>query len=285
MSRLSHLAYFALIAFSTALIFKCGTVAADQSNPEPSGSLPLYIPVSGEDFPNLSRDLNIALAQAGLSHYRAQTTDYWHQYQQGLRMGRKGIYLAAPHFASWAIHQHSFVPVLKLEDDISYVVAARRRDLSVFEMADLNGRNVCVQPGLNLDFLLISGAFTNPLHSARTRTFSNVAKLIEKEAAINETPQECAAFATTNHVFQAYNKKYPERLIRLQQSINYPPYVWVAQPEVVSAKLSQFLRSSEAVDILTPALKRFSNGDRLNPAAADDYPVNLSELLEPFWGR
>jgi len=263
-----------ILLIATIACLSLASVAQDNAKTS------IFIPVSKTDFPSLKSDLDQAMAAAGLKEYEVQTTDFWHRYQQGLRHGRPGIYLAAPHYASWAIDRHQFTPILRLEDDISYVVAARRRDISIFEIDDLNDRVVCSQPGLNLDFLLITNAFTNPLHSAQTESVSDVVNQIVDHKS------SCNAFVISNHLFLSYDRANPEQLIRVQQSQVYPPYAWLAHPDVHADELVNFLKSDSALAILAPVLQQFSEGSQLLRAKSSDYPRSLgAKTLAPYWGE
>jgi len=75
------------------------TNSSAQTNPQPS-ELQLYLPYHSSQFPELAQKLDAALQRAGLNNIRTQSSDYWHPYQQGIRQGRVGVYLAPPHFVA-----------------------------------------------------------------------------------------------------------------------------------------------------------------------------------------
>lgn len=243
--------------------------------------IPLYLPISSKDYPNIKHHLDAALFEAGLGQFATQTTDYWHQYQQGIKHGRRGIYLAAPHFVAWAYHKHDFVPFIKLESNIQYVLASRSNDINLFEVDDLNKRPVCTQSNLNLDSILLNQSFSNPLYSAVNIVVSNVAKEIRLNTEM------CDAFSLANHLFLEINQSYPISLIRLQQGPLWPPYAWIMHPQLAPKRkaMDQFLRSDKAIEILAPITQGFSEGERLIAVDEADYPISLAAPLFNYWGK
>ena len=248
--------------------------------PQDQEKIPFYLPISSVDYPNLKHRLDAALFEAGLGQFSTQTTDYWHSYQQGLKLGRLGIYLAAPHFVAWANHQHDFRPLLKLESNTQYVLASRSRDIDLFEVDDLNDRPVCTQASLNLDFILLNQAFSNPLYSAKNIIVSNVAK------EISSNNRNCHAFTIANHLFLKHNLAHPESLIRLQQGQAWPPYAWVMHPQLEShtKAMSKFLVSEKTLKILRPILRSFSEGEKILHTETRDYPPSIAAPLVTYWG-
>ena len=243
--------------------------------------IPFYLPVSSEDYPNIKHHLDAALFSAGLGQFSTETTDYWHKYQQGIKLGRPGIYLAAPHFVAWAQHKHDFIPLIKLESEIQYVLAARSGDIGLFEVDDLNKRSVCTQSHLNLDSILLNHSFSNPLYSAQNIVVSDVLK----ELRLNN--KTCDAFSLANHLFLAHNLTQPKSLIRLQQGPLWPPYAWIIHPQLEAQRsaMIQFLRSDVVIEILSPITRTFSDGNRLLDTDKKDYPKSLASPLFNYWGK
>ncbi|RBP49634.1 phosphate/phosphite/phosphonate ABC transporter substrate-binding protein [Arenicella xantha] len=243
--------------------------------------IPLYLPYQSSQYPELALKLDSALAEAGLGQFKTVTTDYWHPYQQGIRQGRIGVYLAAPHYTAWALHKHRFIPFLRLPNSLQYVIATRHADSQYFEVNDLAGQNICSQRAVNLDFLLVQQAFDQPLKTASNKFVNSVA------SAMQYDNQNCAAFAVTEHTFKRFNTAEPDRFIRLLQGPEYRNYAFIAHPDIArdtAIKLKRFLRSATAITILTPLLKQFSSSPSLLPVRRADYPKSYLSILAPYWG-
>jgi len=213
---------------------------------------------------------------------KVQTADYWHPYQQGLRRGRVGFYLAAPHFASWAIHKHRFVPMLRLSEPLKYVIAARRDDARIFEVNDLANRVVCSQKAVNLDFILTTTALDNTLWSAQSKSVNSVPD------AMKYDNQNCHAFAVSEHIFREYNLESPEKFIRLQQGDEYTNYAFLAHPDIsetLQKQLMALLQTTEMTRLLSPIVNQYSSKPKLIPATLDDYPQHFIKPLTIYWGQ
>ena len=247
-----------------------------------AGSISIYLPIHSARYSGLIDQLNERLTHKQLSQFQFKASDYWHPFQQGIRQGRDGVYLAPPHFAAWAIHKHRFIPVAKLEGNLTYVIVARKDDLSLFEIDDLNNRKVCSQAALNLDYLTLRQAFSNPLYSAETVIVADVFQYLQEDNA------ECEAFAISNHQFFELDAKSPDLYIRLQQGETWPSYAFVSHPEVETIsllKLRNFLLTKDIQAALEPILKKFSESGSLSKAYLRDYPEQLKEILQTDWGE
>ncbi len=244
--------------------------------------LPLYLPYSSSALPELATELDNSLNKAGIDYLKIHTADYWHPYQQGLRRGRLGIYFAAPHFVSWAIHKHQFTPFLRLTEPLKYVIAARREDAHIFEVNDLADRSICAQKAVNLDFLLATSALDNTLLSAHNKSVNSVPD------AMKYDNQNCHAFAVSDHILRQFNLDSPERFIRLKQGSEYTNYAFVAHPSVPQSQLEQLtalLQTKEIRMILAPLTKQYSSKTKLVPTQKDDYPFDFTKPLKIYWGQ
>ena len=247
--------------------------------------LPLHLPVSGEQSDALVTTLQQLADAADLSNLKVVSADRWLDYQQGIRSGRRGLYLAAPHFAAWAIHNHNFSPLIRLPGSLSYVVAAARNDASIFEMNDLANQAVCSRQPLNLDYLMINRAFDNPLLSARIQIVPSV------RAEMRRASSRCRGFSLTDREFELIAAIFHERYIRLQQSIKYSNLVLIADPssskvqtDLVEA-VADLLSSKAAREALSPWLREWSGQPVWIKAQRGDYPRSYMQVLESFWRR
>lgn len=265
----------ALVLLSLLLMPRPSTLANNQPD-----EIDFYLPILGNNKQTLIVDLQSLLKQHKLGNINLRSIDHWHDYQHGLRAGRPGIYLAPPHFAAWSIHQHRFIPLLRIGTPLSYVVAARRNDVDVFEMNDLAGHTVCVSKPLNLDYLTIINAFDDTLLSAKIRIVPDVYQ------ELHQNNNDCRGFALNNAAYERIEKEFPDRFIRLHQSSRFMNLVYVAHPEIPStiiADLMQLLTQPAARNLLTTVYLDYSSGSSLLRARKADYPQHYYFQLLKFW--
>ena len=263
--------------FSKAILSIICVLVAPQAHARP---IPFYLPLSVDQFPNISSKLETALAEAGLSQFSVKTTDYWHPYQQGLRQGRNGVYFAAPHFAAWSILKNKFVPIFRIQSELQYVIVARRADSAIFEVNDLAGKTVCTERAPNLDFLLSRTALEKALILARTKNVKSVF------FAMTDDDKSCQAFSISRHIFEHFAKSEPFRFIRLQQSEPSKNYSFVLDQSTASVHglaLEKFLRSSKAQTILEPMYKLYSTSPTLMRVKTKDYEEQDYAPLLNYW--
>lgn len=215
----------------------------------------------------------------------------WHNYQQGVRLGRAGVYLAPPHFAAWLIHRHRFVPRMRLSSPLSFVIAARRNDAQIFEVNDLARRSVCAPQPLNLDYLLVNRAFDQPMLSAEIRIIPSVFTLMRNgggvEVANNRV--QCRGFALNHRQFAMLEHQLPDHYIRLHQSPEFTNYAIVvnaainANPAQFADLFEAFLRSEDTQTVLAPVLTQLAENPLWIDASKVDYPSSYFEPLQRFW--
>jgi hypothetical protein len=243
-------------------------------------SIPFYLPIDKTQFPGLIEKIEKVLSVAGLGHLKITTTSYWHPYQNGIRQGRMGIYLAAPHFASWLINQHQFNTELKLAGSLRYVIAVRRADTSIFEVNDLVNKTVCTSAIMDLSFLLATESTPHSLLSAKTRRVESVVEQMRLNS------RKCNAFSLSEHLFLEIAAEQPFKFIGLKQSAEFSNYAYLVHPDVsqqTSAALTKFLKNKEVAQILLPIHQLFAAEPRLVRARPNHYPRSqLSPLLQ-YW--
>jgi len=265
------------LAIQTGLGYSTASFAQTSNN---STMLRLFLPIRSADFPQLIETLEGKFSEYGFENIKIATTDDWHNFQQGLRHGRAGVYLAPPHFAAWAINKYNFLPLLKISKPLSYVITTTRADLSLFEVNDLAGRTVCTSNPLNLDYLLLNQALKKSIRSAKIEIVDSVEQQMQQPG----TP--CAAFSVSLHIFDKFALSQSDRWIRLQQSERQNNYVFVAHPEISPDQISNirdYLSSDIGQQLLSPVLELFANDARLIPARVEDYPNTYSKILDRYW--
>jgi hypothetical protein len=243
--------------------------------------IPFYLPISNTQFPGLVSQLEIALTDAGLGHLKLTTTDYWHPYQNGIRQGRLGIYLAAPHFASWLIHKYEFKPNLKLDGPLRYVITARRADTNLFEINDLANQTVCTSASMDLSFLLVKEAMPQSLLSPKT---IRVESVVEK---MRSDDSRCNAFSLSEHLYLMLAADQPFKFISLKQSAEFSNYAYVLHPSVsqqTHSELTKLLSNKAVTKILRPMHQLFAAEPRIVRAKENHYPKSDMSPLQKYWG-
>ena len=244
-----------------------------------------YLPIHEKSYPQLISGLagelaNLSSSEINIPPTKIITADNWHAYQQGLRHGRPGIYLAPPHFAAWAIEHHQFQALARISEPLSFVIVTTRDQPSLFEVNDLIGKTVCTSNPLNLDYLLINQAFLNTVRSANIKVIDSL------EHEMRNPSSDCAAFSINKNSFDRLTKTSPEKWIRLQQSKRMNNYVFVAHPEIPAAQanaLRRYFLSDNGQKIFKPVIELFADKARLVIAKPDDYPAPYSQVLENYW--
>lgn len=275
--KLSHLG---------VLIFLCVAPVANSVEGQTRQPVSLYLPINTIDFPELDKRLTLALSDQGVSNITVKNTDYWHPYQQGLRLGRRGIYFAQPHFAAWVIHQHNFKPILKLHGQLKYVLAVRRNDTQFFEVNDLAGAKLCRTPGLNLGTVWLNQLLGEHQLTARSEEVSSVVAIIKNQS--NDSHSNCDAFVLSAFSFNQINKVSKEKYVLFAQSPKYKHHAFVAHPSIDAAttqQLTKALKSKEVKRLMMPYLRSLSRWQNLLPVQLDDYGPDDANLLETYWGE
>ena len=265
------------LAILTGLSYS--TVSFAQAN-NTNTALRLFLPIRSEDFPQLIETMEGKFSEYGFDNIKVATADDWHNFQQGLRHGRTGVYLAPPHFAAWAIEKHNFLPLLRISKPLTYAISTTRSDLSLFEVNDLAGRTVCTSNPLNMDYLLVNQALQKSIRSAKIKIVDSV----EQQMRLANTT--CAAFSVSLHIFDKFAIDQPDRWIRLLQSEQLNNYALVAHPNISPNQLTRvrkYLSSDRGQKLMSPIVKLFADGARLIPARNEDYPATYTQSLSRYW--
>lgn len=243
-------------------------------------TVPFYLPIETDELEQIVWQLGTALRGAGLNNITPVPVKYWNSYQQSIRHGKPGIYLAAPHYSAWVVMRHNFVPLFRIAEPLRYVIAARRSDSHLFEVNDLNNRLVCAQKPLNLDYLMVNRAFRNPLYSADINTVQSVSREMSSRSS------KCEGFALSDHQFKKLAAIRPDQFIRLHQSGTTNNYSIVVYPNMEQKTIDQ-LRSILAYPSIQPLLKplllQFAANPKLVSAEHEDYREIDYQALLPYW--
>ena len=241
-----------------------------------------YLPFHSSQFSiNLDR-LNEDFKHTGFDNFTIKTSDIWQQYQQNIRTGESGVYFASPHFAAWLINQHNFVPLLRLDSQLKFVIASKVSDKSVFELSDLIDKKICTQSPLNLDYLLINSAYK------RSIQIPDAHLVISVKEEFDDPESHCSAFSISEHIYLQHESEAPNQFIRLAQSKVFNNYAFLIHPSLAkeySLPLITFLSKESSQQELNPFLKLFSQKTSFIEAKASDYPKEYLEELSSYWTK
>ena len=240
----------------------------------------LFLPISSADQSEFTQELKAALDQQGLRNTTLQFADHWHDYQQGLREGKAGIYFAAPHFSAWAINRHEFKPLVKIAAPLSYVISAKYSNTKIFEITDLIRQQVCSTQPLELDYIFLTETFENQFASFDHQFVPAVYD------EMNTKESDCDGFVISDHFLQRMIKNGNREYTRLHQSETYNNYSFIAHPYIDTVfleKLTAFLIDKDNQALLQPILERYANDSKLIQATTLDYPIEYLDSLKSYW--
>jgi hypothetical protein len=258
------------------------TVAFSQSTFDTHADkrIQLFLPIQHTSQQEVADSLQNDLEHIGINQIEVKTAIYWHNFQQGLRQGHLGFYVAPPHFAAWAIANHGFLPLARLAEPLSFVIATNKSDKSLFEIGDLAYKPICSSKPLNLDYLLINNTFEKSVSSAIPTTVDSVPKEMKKAKSA------CAAFSISNHMLEREARKGTTKYIRLAQSLRTKNYVLVAHPKIskqLSKGIKDYFLSNRGEHQLMPLSLLFSNSGEWVKATTKDYPLEHADGLQKYW--
>ena len=270
-----------ILMFAAAVLSMILSYQVWSSSDEP---LTLYLPAINQHESGLEKKIESEFRNQGLESFQVKGTVFWHPFQSGIRTGKKGVYFAQPHMAAWAIAKHNFDPVFRLHGRLNFVLATTRANTKLFELDDLNGKVICHESGLNLGTLWLEDILGGYQIAANRREVTNI------EATIQDAieAQKCDAFVLENLAYERTNKTAGGKYIRLAQSAFFKHNVFIAHPELTSREklvLRKALKSAKLKELLKPYLLNLSKWDNLVEVSEEDYSLQDSLILEPYWGR
>lgn len=90
-------------------------------------------------------------------------SDNWLSYSKDMTSGAYDLVFDDPALNSWRIERIDHRPLVKLSDDLVFVVVARADDPRVKELKHLAGHGVCAYAAPNLGTLTLMSQFDNPV--------------------------------------------------------------------------------------------------------------------------
>lgn len=220
------------------------------------------------------------LERATGERFRYVPAKHWPGYMEDMRTSKYSLLFDEPHLVGWRIDNLAHVPIVKLSGNLSFVIAARKRDEDIVALADIAGHIVCAGVPPALDGLILFEQFDNPSRQPHLLPTSGF-----QEAYEHLVSGHCRAAVFRKADYEAR----PEnggvlRVLYLSES--FPNWTLSADtriPEAVLDRIRQTLLDPAHADDRDRVAAELDPGGELRPARAKDYR-GFSRRLDNFWG-
>ena len=270
-----------VVCFSCMILLSNAFITAAFSQEDKLANKPnFYLPYSSKLTSSIKATLESDLAELGAGLINIHTDQDWNEYLEKVRSGSSGIYLAAPHFAAWLIHQHQFTPLRRIKDSLNYSIISRQDDVEIFALSDLNGEQVCTQMPLSLDYLMVDQVLKE---TAKT-VIKAVTRSIEQRIVSRDI--RCRGFTASKALASRLEQNNPNDYARLFQSKDWNNYAILVSKDLNSERLRALddaLSSAIISRALLSVIRHEISDTVMVTAAKQDYPLELSEMLNPYW--
>jgi ABC-type phosphate/phosphonate transport system substrate-binding protein len=89
-------------------------------------------------------------------------SDNWLSYSKGMTQGSYDLVFDGPHFNGWRQDKLGHVPLIKIKDDLIFVLITKAENQRITEAKNLVGRSICAHAPPNLGTLTLYSQFDNP---------------------------------------------------------------------------------------------------------------------------
>lgn len=160
-----------------------------------AGTFFLSAPPGGSYQEDLAKYQPIAdhLSRVTGKRFIYQYSDNWLSYSKNMTAGTYDIVFDGPAFNGWRIERMSHAPLVKLSDEVVFVVVARS-DAPITQLKQLAGRRVCAVAAPDAGALTLLSQFDNPARQpviAEAKNWQDAYKrLMEGKCAGSVIPQK-----------------------------------------------------------------------------------------------
>ena len=242
--------------------------------------VPLHLPLQKEPHAAFFNTLEAQLSEHAETPITINGGDFWQLSLNAIRRGDKGLYWVAPHFASWLVHRHKFVPVAQLEGPLYYALVVRAERTDLFDLTDLAGSVVCTQHAMNMDSLFASRTL-NPLPRSVQRAVTwSVGERLRTD------DERCDALVISNTQWQEAQRQTPGQWIKLAQSQTTGNYSLVAHPElgeVDIAAIKTWVNDPANASLLNPLWHSISEDGAMKQEEQISIAEDALAPLLPYW--
>ena len=147
-------------------------------------------------------------------------------------------------------------------------------------MSDLNGEQVCTQMPLSLDYLMVD----QELKETAKTVIKAVTRSIEQRIVSRDI--RCRGFTASKALASRLEQNNPNDYARLFQSKDWNNYAILVSKDLNSERLRALddaLSSAIISRALLSVIRHEISDTVMVTAAKQDYPLELSEMLNPYW--
>jgi ABC-type phosphate/phosphonate transport system substrate-binding protein len=203
----------------------------------------------------------------------------WLTYQTEMQRGQYDIVFDGPHFNSWRISNIHHSALVKLADELAFVVVVRKDD-KITDIKQLVGQKVCGMNPPNLGTLAVLGQFDNPMRQPYIMNSQDWSKAYEGVAF----EKKCAAAIVPIANF----RKFPDSasLTRvIYQTRSLPNQAFSAGPRISpsdQARIASALVSRESGSAMSHLMAANGSEKGLAYASKEEY-AGYDAYLKDSW--
>lgn len=199
------------------------------------------------------------------------------EYDNAMRAGDYDMLFDGPQFTGWRMEHMGFVPVARLDGNITVVVALADNS-KIRTIGDFIGHKVCAFASPNMLTLDFMSYFPNPAQQpmfVREQSFKDILACVKDgngDAAVLRDTVWAKQDHTGLHLLNQPFHSYPERTFSVAKRID----------GALRQKIEAALLTPEALKAAAPILKQFHR-QKIVAVDAKVYS-GLGRLLAPVWG-
>ena len=199
------------------------------------------------------------------------------EYGNAMRAGEYDMLFDGPQFTGWRMERMGFVPIARLNGNITEVVAVADNS-KIGAIGDFVGHRVCAFASPNMLTLDFMSYFPNPAQQpifVREQSFKSILACLKDgkgEAAVLRDTVWAKQDQTGLHLLNQQFHRYPERTFSVGKRID----------GALRQKIESALLAPEALKAAAPIMKQFHR-QKIVAVDAKVYS-GLGRLLAPVWG-
>lgn len=204
----------------------------------------------------------------------------WGVYQGQMQKGAYDLVFDGAHFNGWRVEKLKHNILLKIPNDLSFVVITKKGETKLNTIGQLSGRTVCAHAPPNLATLTVLREFTNPSRQPvimNTEGWDNIYRGV--------VSGKCTAGALPLKFVQK-NDPNSEQTRVVFKAATLPDNALSASPRLSredQTKVVQALLAPAGVTATAKLRDAYARGKNFAPASNEEY-AKLGELLKTEWG-
>jgi hypothetical protein len=261
-----------LVQTGVLVIFACYT-------PE-SPALVLGIPPATDVDTNILEIFAAGLARQLDEPVELVRGSNWQQFRTLLETDNIDLVFAAPHLIAWLVEHQAWSPLVRIEDELHFIVVTSQSASDIFEIGDLVGRPVCLPLEPDLGNLVLFSQFPNRNRQPLSREAAGGRDAME---SLNDP--RCDAVVVIESIYDGAPASLTEPLTLLMKSRALGNYGFATNSEsgTERSRLTDALTSSAIHNSVRPLLLQYSGQDKLISHDEREESPGLSDLLNALW--